>query len=452
MTLRIRSAIALAAIAAFAVPAPHAFAQSNADLLKELKALKDRVDDLEKKLAEKNATTAKPAEAQWGMTPEQLQEFNRISVKTEALEDGRDAAGFKGLKISGYADPTYIYNKDQRRAGFQFLNPVASDGYNYDNSYFGAAALDILKETDSGVKWHLTLIPNRGTGSVFGDASVVQEASVSVPLGDLQTRLLAGQLPDWSGYEYLPPTQNRLITHNLLFDFTLPTAYTGAGVELIRGKWDVKTMLGNVNASKNPSGRRSPVLVYRADYSKGEFQGFGFAGLEGRMPNFATGLQDTMTSLIEVDGYFIRGDLTVQGQLSYGVQKDASITPDPVTGAFRDAKWWGLSALAAYKFQPRLEGIARMDYINNRSNGGGLFGYNVADDRNGIGPNPNGDPNVGANRFALSLGVGYALDSSTTLKAEYRLDWASQPVFINVDDGSYTKTNHLLGASVVVAF
>ena len=53
---------------------------------------------------------------------------------------------------------------------------------------------------------------------------IVQEASVSVPLTDLQTRFIAGQIPDWSGYEYLQPTLNKLITHNLLFDFTLPKA------------------------------------------------------------------------------------------------------------------------------------------------------------------------------------------------------------------------------------
>ena len=50
----------------------------------------------------------------------------------------------------------------------------------------------------------------------------------SVPLTDLQTRFIAGHLPDWSGYEYQQPTLNPFITHNLLFDFTLPTAYTGA--------------------------------------------------------------------------------------------------------------------------------------------------------------------------------------------------------------------------------
>jgi len=462
------AALTLALAAAYPAAAQ---AQSNADLLKELKALKDRVGELEKKLQEKPAAPA-AGDKQWGMTPDQVQEFNRIAVKTEALEDSRDALGFKGLKISGYIDPAYIYNKKQHRAGFQFLNPVGDDGYNYDNSYFGAASLDFQKETDSGVKWRLTLMPNRGAGSVIGDNSIVHEASVSVPLGDLQTRLLAGQIPDWSGYEYLPATQNKLITHNLLFDFTLPTAYTGAGMEFIRGKWDTKVMLANVNASRRQANEKAPVLVYRVDYSKGEYQGFGFAGLNGKIANFnvdpATGEQskDTMANLIEADAYFIRGDWTVQGQISYGMQRKAAIAPDPDTGELRDSRWWGLSALAAYKFTPRLEGIARADYINNKKNGGGLLGYtgyfapgdgegtpNVFGDyRNGIGAAPDGDPNVGANRYALSFGLGYAFDSSTTLKVEYRLDRANQAVFVDAKDGSMSKSNQLLGASVVVAF
>ncbi|MBS0433491.1 MAG: DUF3138 family protein, partial [Proteobacteria bacterium] len=215
-----------------------AAAQSTADLVKEIQELKKRVAELEGK--QKADAAAKPAAGQWGMTPEQAAEFNRIAVKTEAMEDARDAMGLKNLKISGYMDPTFIYNKKQDTAGFQFLNRVESDGYNYDNSYFGAAVLDFTKETDSGTRWRLTLAPNRGVGSVFDGNSPIHEASVSVPITDLQTRFIAGQIPDWSGYEYLQPTLNKLITHNLLFDFTLPTAYTGAGMEITSGKWIVK--------------------------------------------------------------------------------------------------------------------------------------------------------------------------------------------------------------------
>ncbi len=469
---------ALALAVAAACPGA-ALAQSNEELLKELRALKERVGQLEQKLTEQMAGKPAPvaaatAPAPAGMTAQETADFNRIAVKTEALEDNIEALGYKGLKISGQMDPTFVYNRAQDRAGFQFLNRVGSGGYNYDNSYFGMAMIDFQKEMEGGVKWRLTLAPNRGAGAVFDGDSVVHEASVSVPLGDLRTRLIAGQIPDWSGYEYLPPTQNKLITHNLLFDFTLPTAYTGAGVELTRGKWIAKGVVANMNTSSKLSGDKTPVFAYRVDYAKGEYSGFGFAGVHGKAANFRandelrnpiTGAgydaRDSSLHLFEIDAYFVRGDWTVQGQLTYGQQKNGAITADPVTGELRDSRWYGASVLAAYKITPRLEGIARLDYLNNRKNGGGLLGYTFADDRNGIGPDGtlgcaitgwvDGCEN-GANRMALSLGVGYLFNANTTLKAEYRIDRASQPVFLYSGDGSYRKSNHLFGASVVLSF
>ena len=457
------AALALAVAAAY--PAA-ALAQSNEELLKELKALKERVGELEKKLADKD----KPAgEKQWGMTPEQAAEFNRISVKTEALEDNQEAMGFKGLKISGFFDPTYIYNQRQNRAGFQFLNRVSDDGYNYDNGYFGTAAIDFQKEMEGGTKWRLTLMPNRGAGSIAdaGGNSIVHEASVSIPLGDLQTRLIAGQIPDWSGYEYTQPTTTKLVTRGMLLDFTEPTAYTAAGMEIIRGKWDVKAVLGNYNVTKNQQNRRSPVFAYRVDYSKGEFNGFGFAGVHGKAANFSPfavdangNVPDTRLDLFEFDGYFIRGDLTLQGQVGIGRQKDASIVP-AADGTLRDARWWGVSGLAAYKFIPRWEGVVRVDYINNSKNGGGLLQYSVEDGRNGIGPDATlgctttgwvDGCDKGANRYAIAVGVNYLLTPNATLKTEYRYDGASQPVFFDAKSGTFRKGNSLLGASVVVSF
>jgi hypothetical protein len=442
--------------------------QSIDDLRREQKALKEKVDALERKL--KDAET-KPATG--GMTEQEKQDFNRISVKTEALEDSQEAMGFRLLKISGQMDPSFIYNKLQDRAGFQFLNKVDADngGYHYDNSYFGMAIIDFQKEMEGGTKWRFTLAPNRGVGSVFDGNSPVHEATVSIPLGDLQTRFIAGQIPDWSGYEYLQPTLNKLITHNLLFDFTLPTAYTGAGMEILRGKWIYKGVVANMNKSMRDQREKTPVVAYRVDYSRGEFQGFGFAGVHGKAANFTENIvdglgevipqKDSTVHLFEFDAYFIRGDWTAQAQFSVGQQKNAAISVDPSTGDLRDARWWGISTLAAHKFTPRFEGIARMDYLNNRKNGGGLLGYTASDDRNGIGPGwsddgtgtwTQNDTEKGTNRFALSLGVGYLFNLNTTLKAEYRLDRATEAVFLDAKSGGYKKTNHLIGLGVVVSF
>ena len=451
-----------------------ATAQTNAEVMNELKALRERVNQLEQQLKDSQARQAAPAAAgaagaagtaQWGMTPEQAAELNRVTVKVEALEDARDANGFGGLKISGQMQAAYIYNRAQDLAGFQFLDSVAEYGYNYWNSYIGMAIIDFQKEMQDGTRWRLTLAPQRGVGSVIDGYSIVQEASVSVPLTDLQTRFIAGQVPDWSGYEYLQPTLNKLISHNLLFDFTLPTGYIGAGVDITRGKWVTKAMLAQMNQNANYSAAKGSVVAARVDYARGEYQGFGLAGVYGQAPNFVNPLPDgsignTNLGLIEVDGYFIRGDWTVQGQLSYGYQKDAAITPD-ANGGLRTASWYGLSTLAAYKFTPRFEGVGRFDYLNNARNGGGLLGYG-ADSGNGIGPDGSlgceagvvyvAGCDEGANRYALALGVNYVFNQYTMFKAEARYDWANLPVFLYVNDGSYRKSNSMLGASVVVSF
>lgn len=436
--------LVVALMAAF----PAAAQTSNEELLKELRALKQRVSELEGKLQ-----AATPAEQpQWGMTPEQSAEFNRIAAKTEALEDNMAAKGFQGLKISGYIEPVFVYNQRQDRAGFQFLNQQG-DGYYYDTSFMGAASLDLLKETESGTLWHLTLAPNRGVGAAIDGMSIVQEASVSIPLEDASTRLIAGQIPDWSGYEYQQPTLNPFTSHNLLYDFTLPLGYTGVGLDMKDGKWWIRTAVANVNATARNAGEKSPVWAFRADYSRGEFDGWGFASLIGKAPNFSdyTNGENTLAVMAEVDGYFTRGDMTFQGQFSYGQQKKGAITAD-ADGNARDAQWFGVSGLMGYMFNPRLQGLVRADFIYNRKNGGGLFTYNTADGRNGIGPGVDADPNKGANRYAVTLGAKYAYDTATTLKLEYRLDGADRKVFEDVKSGDYKKFNQMLATSVLVAF
>ncbi|MBB4845351.1 hypothetical protein HNP55_003898 [Paucibacter oligotrophus] len=439
-----------------------------AELLQELRRMQEGMTQLQARVQELESQlkAATPQAGQWGMTPEQARQLGRITVKTEALEEWHESLGHKGLKISGMMDPVYLYSSGQDRAGFQFLNAGDGGEYAIDNGAFGMAMLDFQKELDGGSRWRLTLAPNRGGGGIAIDGkSIIHEASVSLPLGDLQTRLIAGQIPDWSGHEPMQATLNKFITHNLLFDFTLPAVYTGAGLELARGKWLLKGLLANVNSSRRKAGEKAPALVYRIDYAKGEFSGFGLAGLHGRLPNYraldpagnpVSGLpydaSDSWTHTLEIDGYFIRGDWTLSGQIGGGLQKRAAISADPLTGELRDSRWWGLSALAAYKLSPKLEAMLRADYLSNGQHGGGALGYSFADGRNGLGPAPGGDPERGADRYALALGLRYAWDANTLFKLEYRLDRASLPVFLDLGDDQYRRSNQIFGGALVMSF
>ena len=183
----------LALAAAASLPAA---AQSNAELLDAVKKLTDRVNSLEQQLKEaqaKPAAPAAPGTPQWGMTPEQAAELNRLTVKVEALEDARDEGGFGGLKISGQMQAAYIYNRAQDLAGFQFLDSVAEYGYNYWNSYIGMAIIGFQKEMQDGTRWKLTLAPQRVGSTIDGYSSCRKPACRAAD--DLQTRFIAGQIP-----------------------------------------------------------------------------------------------------------------------------------------------------------------------------------------------------------------------------------------------------------------
>jgi hypothetical protein len=256
-------------------------------------------------------------------------------------------------------------------------------------------------------------------------------------------------------------------------------------MDITSGKWWVRAGLANVNTARNASGNNAPAFIYRVDYSKGEYDGFGFSGVHGKTANFAadgswmrdTGGLDaddnpiieetffpeagktTMTHLFEVDAYFVRGDWSLFGQVSYGQQERAAIFNSD--GVLRDARWWGASATMAYLITPRLEAVLRMDYVKNEKNGGGLFGYSYDDGINGIGRGVNSDgsfakgESIGASRYALSMGMSYRLDENATFKLEYRYDGSDQPVFVQQDGLTATgtrKNNHLFGASMVVSF
>ena len=473
---------------AMAMPAV-AMAQSTRELKVELEALKAHVKMLEAMIDKVSAQATLAASSALAATavqktvppaaatemPEvvEVAEFNRIRIKTEGMEDALEASGFKGLKISGYVDPSYIHNRNARTSSVVFFNHNSDingsgEHFSYDNTFFGSAMLTLEKELEGGTKMKMTLMPSKSTASGYNFGNLVHEATVSVPLGELSTRLIAGQMPDWTGYEAIPSNQNKLITHNLLFDFSAANFYTGAGVELIRGKWNSKIMLGNLNRARIDTARQqTPGLFYRVDYAKGEFSGFGFSGIHA---GFDDRVQFGRTDLVEVDGYFTRGVWNFQGQLAYGRQGRTD------ANSYNAARqhWVGLSSLLSYKITPRLETIARFDFIKNNKNGGGVFGATLAagacndtsgapancpDGRNGFGSGMVfdgagwvvADPAAGSNRSALSLGLQYALMPGVNVKGELRYDRASANVFQNAD-GQYLRDNQVIGVSTVVSF
>src|SRR6266403_1268306 len=90
------------------------FAQSTQDLQRQLEELKAKVKELEQAVDKKNTPSEDDIEMR--------SDVNRIKVKVEGMEDQQETNGFRNLKISGYADPSYIYNRNTHRSSFVFMN------------------------------------------------------------------------------------------------------------------------------------------------------------------------------------------------------------------------------------------------------------------------------------------------------------------------------------------
>jgi len=434
---------------ASALPWASALAQSAADLQKEITALKAQLQSLQQKV---EAMSTKTDNAPLS------QQVNRLEQRLDLAEDDSEKAGFKGLKISGTIEVGYATNNGTADQVFGATSGSTTD----DKSYAGVGMLQITKDSQGdGVDWTLRLLPGAEV------ANMVHEASLSIPL-DKSNRLIGGLIPDYQGYEYVfphanPAMGNQLISHNALYDYAGATQYAGVGMAHNFGgsTYALKWLVGNVDASidtgndvtapnafSNGSTARSVALAYRADWFINEFSYIGLSGLHGSVNrNFR---------VMAIDGGYTHGDWQFNGQLTSGWMRNAASNLD-------DAEWTGLSALMGYKLTPRLQLLARADYIKNDKNGGGTYVTTnpttgtIDATANGLGPIRESDgttildANSGANLTRLTLGTNYQINSNTQWKTEYRVDQSTGYNFVD-SNGVPTRNRTRIGTSLVLSF
>ncbi len=417
--------VALASV----MPMASVYAQSAADLQKDIAALKAQLQALQQKV---DALTAQPA------GPSVVQQVTRIEQKQDLADDAMSESGLKGLKFKGVAEAAFSYDSSTGANTF-----AARDG-----SGVGNAMLELTKETEEGdgVNWTLRLTP--------GGSTLVQEATVSVGVGP-GMRLFGGVIPDYQGYEALFAHQNLLVSHNALYDLAGPATYTGFGLTHELGKnLALKWMVGNIDGALDADTSPKPTvgLAYRFDWTLSEYSYLGLSGAHAS----STRSFDVMA----LDGGFTRGDWQINGQVTLGQLKEGAY-------AGGDASWTGLSGLVGYKLTPRLQLLARADYIENRKNGGGTYVANYLNNPldvlgtgamggTGLGPELDSDgaivdPTVGANLTRLSLGTNYLLNATTQWKTEIRFDQSSG-YNLTDENGAPKRDKTTIGTSLVVSF
>ncbi len=422
--------VALASV----MPMASVYAQSAADLQKDIAALKAQLQALQQKV---DALTSQP------VPPALTQQITRMEQKQELAEDVLEKSGLKGMKFKGVIEAAYAYDST---SGAHTV--AARDGVGAGSN----AMLELTKETEDGdgVNWTLRLTP--------GGPSLVQEATVSVGVAP-GMRIFGGLMPDFQGYEAYFAHQNLLVSHHALYDFAGPTSYSGLGMtQQLNKELAVKWIVGNIDGSTDTGtavgGALKPSvgLAYRFDWTLSEYSTLGFSG--------AHAASTRSFDVVAVDGGFSRGDWQFNGQVTVGQLKGGAY-------AGGDANWSGLSGLVGYKLTPRLQLLARADYLENRKNGGGTYVYNYLNNPldalgtgatagTGLGPELDSagvivDPTVGANLTRLSLGTNYLLNATTQWKTEVRVDQSSGYNFTD-EGGAPKREKTSIGTSLVVSF
>ncbi|HLX01125.1 MAG TPA: DUF3138 family protein [Trinickia sp.] len=428
------------------------------------------------------------------------QQIANQQLKVDSLTDAANTGPIAGLSITGYIDPTYVYNRAASSSSFLFANHESN--YNYFNSTFGDLYLDIKKTFGVGPmapSAEITLMPNRGNGITLlqnehgsTGLDILNTAVVNVPLSGTTT-FVAGLIPSFGGYEVQQSNQMQTLTHNLLYDFSDPGSYVGVGLNYTGdgSNWAWKFFLGNeqyrtygsvtqsgTNAFGDPitSSNKIPTFTARTDYTWSSALDIGGSFNIGRQTlstvtdsNGNTigygpaGLSSTAYGTYffgEADLTYTLADVIYNAEVDYGQQQHAAFNGG-------EAQWYGLSLLAHRKFNMpmlgRMGATLRYDYLVDSKNGGGGGGIALngqgRDPYNGFGVSTDCIQNStdggieckGANRQDVALDLLFYPTQQITVKVEYRHDWANNAVFLR-NDGSYAKSNDLLATQFIYSF
>ncbi|WP_028535305.1 DUF3138 family protein [Paludibacterium yongneupense] len=475
-----------------------ALADSNADAIAKLKA---QLQALQTQLETLQKTVDAQAQQQPVLTPDDAQtmkeQLANQQLKVDALQQASTDGPLAGLSVTGYLDPTYIFNRNAGSSSFLFVNH--SNAYTYDNSTFGDVYLDIKKTFGVGPtapSAEITIMPNRGNGSTLLSNSggsvgnnIINTAQVNLPLSD-STSVMVGLVSGFGGYELQQSNQMLTLTHGLLYDWSDPGSYVGAGVNWSHGNWATKLLVGNeqnhtsgstATTSTGTKSNKTPTVTGRVDYTWSSAIDLGGSFNLGRQTlvtpiSSATGASACATGSYgyqcsssdpfsgyrfgELDATYNLNDVILNAELDYGQQDRAAFNGGT-------ASWYGVSLLAHEKWNTELLGrmgaTVRYDYLNNSKNGGGgggiLLSSSGVDGTDGFGVDPvcyansasKGTECKGANHQALTADLLFYPTDQLTIKFEYRHDWASQAVFVK-SSGDYVKYNDLFGMQLVYSF
>jgi hypothetical protein len=334
-----------------------------------------------------------------------------LTKRIEVLEKDKSAAGVSdlvsNLKINGFVDASFVYDDNAETNSFSLDKVVLYGAY---------APVD-----------YAGLFFDVGFENVDSDGAGVLDqgyVTLTAPLGSGLTFTL-GKFDAPIGYELVDAPDMYQFSHALVFDFGLPTSFTGLKADttvadmlditgyVVNG-WDVDS---DNNKAKTGGGRLGLRPV------KGINLGVSYAaGAEQDDDN------DNLRQVVDVDLTIDAVEnLTIGGELNWGSEEEASLTEPG-----EDANWFGALAMLHYDFTDWCGFTVRYDYFEDKD--GARF-------ENGL----------EETRQAITLAPTFTIYDSFGALVEYRYDKSDEDTF-EKEDGTFTDDNSTLAVEFTYSF
>ena len=407
-------------------PAAQALANETGDLKAEVSALKERLKQLEDRLAlQEQQSSSRQASAGSVLPP-------------TAGESSELPNWVRTLQLSGFVDASYVYNTqkpesrvsslrvfDNEANGFQpnalelvLQKPVSSD-----------SPVGFRTDLDFGEDAEVVGSVTTGLGSTTDEIDLQQMyAEALLPLGQ-GLNVKFGKFNTLHGAEVSESKDNWNFSRSYLFGYAEPVTHTGVrfsypftdwftGLFGVNNGWDV---VDDNNVAKT--------IEWQGNFIPCPKTSLSITGMHGAEQNSDNRDQRHMVGFVA--GYNPTDKLGFKLAYDYGHEQDAvSENPD------EDASWQGVAGYARYQVNDWYAVAGRAEYFDDAD--GVRTGVRAA---NGVGD---------AQLWELTLTNEFKIYKDLITRLEYRHDHANNAVF--AAGSSTDNTQDTLSAEVIYPF
>ncbi len=422
MNQRNRTAAWFAVFSLFVSPLS-AFADDTADLKAEVALLREKLQQLEQRLARQE------------QQPAQASQVGQVLPPTS----GEIPAWVHNVKLSGFVDASYVYNtqKPEGRANSLRVFDTESNGFQPNNLEIALekpvsqdSPVGFRTDVNFGEDAEVTGGVTTGLGSTTDEIDLQQAyAEALLPVGQ-GLNVKFGKFTTLIGAEVTESKDNWNFSRSYMFGYAEPVTHTGVRVSYPWQSW-LTTVFGVNNGwDIVDDNNTAKSIEWQAALSPCSQTSLYVSGIHGAEQNRDN--RDDRHMFSVVGAYNPTDRLGFKLAYDYGIEQDAvSEAPD------ENASWQGVAGYARYQFNDWYALAGRAEFFNDED---GV--------RTAVRTGPRGAASV--DLWALTLTNEFKVYKDLITRLEYRHDHASEGVF--TAGSSFDNTQDTISAEVIYPF